>query len=216
MKLTEKKIEETIIDVAGEEGLRLVKELRNKENISEFTLANKLKRDIKLIRHILYKLSNYNLVSSTRKKDKQKGWYIYYWTVIPENVKFLYLKKKRETLQRLKEHLVKEQTEQIFACPKICVRLDFDQAMDFEFRCPECGDLLSQDQNPERFTRLQKKIKEIEDELKSEEIAVSSVKSKVVSKPIKLKKKAKGKIKSKNNIDKTKKNKLQKKTKKKK
>ena len=91
-KLTQNKIDEVIINVAGKEGLRLVKKLKGKENISEFVLATKLKRDIKIVRNLLYKLYNYNLISSTRKKDKQKGWYIYYWTLISENIKFLYLK----------------------------------------------------------------------------------------------------------------------------
>jgi len=169
MKLTQNKINEIIIDVLGEEGLRLVKELKDRENVSEFNLATKLRKDIKLIRHMLYKLYNYNLVSSTRKKDKQKGWYIYYWTIVPENIKFLYLKNKKIHLTKLKEQLQKEQNEQFFTCSKKCVRLDFNQAIDFEFRCPECGKLISQDQNPKRFSELQKKIEKLEKELKNKE-----------------------------------------------
>ena len=87
-----------------------------------------------------------------RKKDKQKGWYVYYWTLVPDNIKFLYLKNKKIILIKLKKQLQKEQTEQFFICPKKCVRLDFDQSIDFEFHCPECGELIIQDQNPEIIT----------------------------------------------------------------
>lgn len=169
MKLTQTKIEEIALSVLGAEGLRLIKELKDKENISEFSLANRIKRDIKLVRRMLYKLNNYNLVYSTRKKDKQKGWYIYYWTLIPENIKFLYLKNKKLLLQKLKVQAEQEQTEQFYSCPKKCIRLDFDQSLDFEFHCPECGELISLDHDLSYTQELQKKISEIEKEIKSEE-----------------------------------------------
>ncbi len=192
VKLTQTKIDEVIINVAGKEGLRLVNELKNKENVSEFSLASRLRRDIKLIRNILYKLYNYNLIKSIRKKDKQKGWYIYYWTLISENIKFLYLKNKRNLLNQLKEQLQKEQTEQFYTCPKKCVSLDFDQAMDFEFRCPECGELVSQHYDPKRIKGLEKEIDKLEKELKAEE-KISKIKKKVKKTITKKKKPAKKK-----------------------
>ncbi len=168
MKLTQNKIDEIVLEIIGDEGLRLVKALKGKENISEFTLATKLRRDIKLVRHMLYKLHNFNLVSSTRKKDKQKGWYVYYWTIIPENIKFLYLKKRSKLLEKLKIKLKKEETDHFFTCNKKCVRLDFDQSLDFEFHCPECGELVSQDKNTTRINQLMKKIEKLEKELEEE------------------------------------------------
>ena len=169
MKLTQNKIDEIIVDILGTDGLRLVKALKNKENVSEFSLATRLRRDIKIIRHMLYKLHNQNLVCSTRKKDKQKGWYVYYWTIIPENIKFLYIKNKRKLLNKLKAKLEKEETDQFFVCVKRCVRLDFDQAMDFEFHCPECGEIINQDQDNKRIIQIQKKVSLLEKELADEE-----------------------------------------------
>jgi len=194
MKLTQNKIDEVIIDILGNEGLRLVKELKNKDNISEFTLATKLKRDIKVVRHMLYRLYNYNLVTSTRKKDKQKGWYIYYWTIIPDNIKFLYIKNRKIIHQKLTERLQKEVNEQFYTCPSNCVRLDFDQAMDFEFRCPECGELISQDQNPQRIKTIQIKIDQLKKEIASEEKSLSKPPKKETKKKILLKTPLKKKI----------------------
>ena len=88
MRLTPKKIEEIMLSVLGEAGLPLIKELTGRENVSEFELATKTKKDIKIVRKMLYLLYNQNLISFTRKKDKQKGWYIYYWTLLPESIKF--------------------------------------------------------------------------------------------------------------------------------
>ncbi|PIN73548.1 hypothetical protein COV20_04975 [Candidatus Woesearchaeota archaeon CG10_big_fil_rev_8_21_14_0_10_45_16] len=165
MRLTQKKIEEILVSILGEEGLPLIQELNGKENVSEFDLAKKIKSDIKVVRKMLYILYNHNLVGFNRKKDKQKGWYIYYWTLLPDSVRFSYFKMKRNVLERLEHRLEQEEKELFFSCPNSCVRLNFDQAMDFEFHCPECGELLGQDDSAEKVIGLKKRIGEIKEEL---------------------------------------------------
>src|SRR3989338_11520661 len=54
--------------------------LSSKKPVNEFTIAEKLGLTINQTRNIIYKLSDFGLVSFTRKKDKRKGWYIYFWT----------------------------------------------------------------------------------------------------------------------------------------
>ncbi len=169
MRLTQKKIEEILLTILGEEHMPLINELAGKENISEFDLATKTKKDIKVVRKILYLLYNHNLVGFTRKKDKQKGWYIYYWTLLPDSIRFNYYKMKRDLLVRLKEQLEEEKKELFFVCPNKCVRLNFDQSMDFEFHCPECGELITQDDNGKKIKELEAKIIEIESEVKEME-----------------------------------------------
>ena len=166
MRFTRKKIEEVVVGILGEEGLKIVDELSDKENVSEFDLAKKIKEDIKVVRKMLYMLYNHNLVGFTRKKDKQKGWYIYYWTLIPENIKFSYFKKRREQLAHLQQRLEEENKEIFFVCADKCVRLNFDQGMDFEFHCPECGKLISQDENKDEVEKIAAEIKKINTELK--------------------------------------------------
>ncbi len=165
MRLTQKKIEEILLDIIGSEGLPLVQQLYGKEHVSEFELATKTKKDIKLIRRMLYTLYNHNIISFIRKKDKQKGWYIYYWTIQPDNVKFAYFKKKKMQLQQLCRQLDAERKEIFFICPGKCVRLNFDQAMEFEFHCPECGQLAAPDSGEDKKIILKKKILELEEEL---------------------------------------------------
>lgn len=153
----------------GQEGLSLLKELYERQNVSEFELASKTKKDIKVVRRLLYVLYNHNLVYFSRKKDKDKGWYIYYWTLAPDNIRFLYYKKKREQLSRLEEQLLREQKELFFTCPKRCVRLTFDHAMDFEFHCPECGELAQQDSTLDKISQLKQQIMDLRTELREEE-----------------------------------------------
>src|SRR3989344_4901015 len=168
MRLTQNKIEEILVNLLGEEGRSLIRYLGGRENVSEFDLANKTKKDIKLIRKMLYILYNHNLVGFTRKKDKQKGWYIYYWTLLPANIEFSYFKQRREQLEKLKQRLDEEHKELFFVCPDKCVRLNFDRGMDFEFHCPECGKLMIQDTNKEEIKKsIQAEMDEINEELKT-------------------------------------------------
>lgn len=166
MKLTNKLIEDVIIEVAGEDVVPLVKVLKNKKNVSEFKLAESIHQEINKTRNMLYRLYDSNLVSFIRRKDKKKGWYIYYWTFDLKRIKYLLHSLKKKRLVRLKERLDREKSSQFYACPNKCIRLDFDQAMNFEFKCPECGQLINQEDNTEKIKTLEKETKELETELK--------------------------------------------------
>ncbi len=167
MRLTQKKIEEILVGILGEGGLPLIRELIGKENVSEFDLAKKTKLDIKVVRKLLYLLYNHNLVSFTRKKDKQKGWYIYYWTLVPDSIRFSYFKRKRDLLGRLKARLEVEERELFFVSPDGRTRMNFDDAMEYDFHCPDTGDLLMQEDNSNIITGLKKRIVEVEKEVKT-------------------------------------------------
>ncbi len=169
MKLTKKKFDEVVTELVGEQGLALVNLLKNRKNLSEFELADALKLDIKFVRQTLYKLYDRNLIESTRKKDKIKGWYIYYWTLLPENVHFFYQKTLRERITRLKEKTKQEETECYFTCPRSCIKLDFNQSLEFEFKCPECGELISSYNPQETIVRLKNQIGLFENELQQKE-----------------------------------------------
>ena len=199
MRINQNKVDEVLVSIIGEEGLVLTKYLYGKENVSEFDLANKTKKDIKVIRKMLYFLYNNNLVAFTRKKDKEKGWYIYYWTLLPENIMFLYVKRKKEELNTLKNKIEQNGKELFFTCKNNCIQLNFDQAMEFEFHCPECGELVMQDA-VEEMDSIKKKVKEIEEELSSakekpKKVAKTSVKKVLIKKVVGKKKETKKTIK---------------------
>lgn len=164
MRLDSKETEEMISSLVGEETLKIINLLKKKKKLSEIALSNYLKKDIKIIRSLIYKLSNYNLVYSTKEKDKEKGWYIFYWSLNPKEIEYLYFKKKKEKLEKLKEELNKIKGL-IFSCSKQCVLLDFDQASEFEFHCPECGGLVEQTYNSKAEKELIKRIEKLEKEL---------------------------------------------------
>ena len=60
----------------------------------------------------------------------------------------------------------REKSGDFFACENKCIRLDFEQSTEFQFKCPECGNLLNQESNAEKIKELEKEIKKLEKELK--------------------------------------------------
>jgi len=166
MKITTAVLEGVVRDVAGEDVIPLVRSLKNKKNISEFKIAENISREINETRNMLYRLYHANLVSFTRRKDKKKGWYIYYWTFNAKRVKYLVVDLKKKRLGKLKERLAREQSSHFFACDSKCIRLDFEQATDFEYKCPECGSLMQQEDNAQKIEDLAAEIKTLEKEVK--------------------------------------------------
>jgi transcription initiation factor TFIIE subunit alpha len=164
MRLTNKMVNETIIEAVGEEALPIVEFLKNKKNISEFIIAEKTGIEVHGVRNILYKLQRYNLATYRRKKDSKKGYYISYWTFFPKRVKDVIEEIRLQKLDRLKERLIKEESNKncFFICKNTCVRLDFEQATNVEFKCPECGSLMVQQDNTRTIDYLKEQIKEIE------------------------------------------------------
>lgn len=166
MKIQRKLIEEVASRVAGEDVIPVVNALMNKRDVSEFTLAENTKMEINIVRNMLYRLYNANLVTSIKRKDKTKGWYIYYWTLNLPRFQYLAKDIMRRRLTSLQERLERENSSHFYICPRNCIRLNFEQATDFEFKCPECGDLLYQDDNAKKIKDIEKEIKHLKAELK--------------------------------------------------
>jgi transcription initiation factor TFIIE subunit alpha len=162
MKLSNKLVEDVVKSVAGEDVLPLVKLLKNKKNVSEFKLAESLKLEINVVRNMLYRLYHQNLVSFIRRKDKKKGWYIYYWTFRIKQIKHLAENLKKDKLEKLRDRLTREKESSFFACPNKCMRLDFEQAVGFEFKCPECAAIMQQESNEEKIKNILAEIKALE------------------------------------------------------
>jgi len=163
MVITNKKIQEVIAEIVGEEALPIIEYLKSRKNVSEFIIAEKVKYDMQKTRNLLYRLNSHNVATYIRKKDRKKGWYISYWTFNRKRIKDLMGNLHRQKLDKLRGRLKREENNKgiFFICDKACARLDFDQATEFEFKCPECGNLLNQHDNLKTIENLKKKIREL-------------------------------------------------------
>ena len=116
--MLEKFLREAVIVIVGKQSEEIADLLDSKKHVNEFIIAKKMDITINQTRNILYKLSDYGLVSSIRKKDKRKGWYTYFWKIeIVKCLEFLkgILEKKMEQI----DHQIKNrEAKQFYHCEK--------------------------------------------------------------------------------------------------
>ena len=83
-------LKEVVSIIVGKNSELIADLLNSKKHVNEFLIAKKLSITINQTRNLLYKLSDFGLVSSIRKKDKKKGWYTYFWKIeVLKSLKFL-------------------------------------------------------------------------------------------------------------------------------
>jgi transcription initiation factor TFIIE subunit alpha len=164
MKIAKDMLDKTVAEAVGEDALRIVNYLKSKENISEFKIAADTKEEIHKVRNVLYRMNNLHLATYIRKKDRQKGWYISYWTLNEKRVKEVFAQLQEKRLESLKDKLKKEQEyrEGLYICPNLCTRMNFEHAMELSFTCPECGRILNPQDNTKTIENLKSMIEEME------------------------------------------------------
>lgn len=206
MHLTNDQLSELVKDIAGKEAVPLVLEIKNKENISEFKVADKLKKTVNEIRNYFYKLHEREIVHFTRKKDKKKGWYVYYWTLDHGRAKKLLISLKIKKIGELRELIRKERSIIYFICPKGCLRVSFENALEINYKCTECNSLLNQEDSSKRIKEMDERIRRLDGELRELTTEVKEEETKKVKKKTKkafkrlMKKKARKIIKAKKGV----------------
>ena len=158
MELSQLEIDNLVGEVSGRDAVPVAQFILNTgENVSEFLIAEKLEITINHIRNILYRLQENNLVTFMRKKDKKKGWYIYYWTFNKVQAGILIKKLKEKRILTLKKRLEKE-AEDFLSCRKKCLRITFNNALENNFKCPECEGILKQVSNKKQVASIKKEL----------------------------------------------------------
>jgi len=195
-------LKEAIILVVGKQAEPLADLLNSKNHVNEFIIAKKLDTTINHARNLLYKLAEFGLVSSIRKKDKKKGWYTYFWRLEQNKVLFFLRDILKKKLAELGDESSKREHGRYYVCETCKIELDEEKALLQDFTCNECGQIFSAKDNTkdlkeiiklkERYNRELELIhKEIEEE--SEREVKKKVKEKVKSDKKKANEKAKNK-----------------------
>jgi transcription initiation factor TFIIE subunit alpha len=159
-------------ELAGEETGYIVEILFNKKDVNEFLIAKKMDLTINQVRNILYKLSNYGLVSFIRKKDNKKGWYIYYWTLNVEKCLALIEKSLEEKIAKFEKTLGSRETDRYYICKPCGIEVKEHEALEHGFSCDECAEIYElSDNTPHlrdtkaKITRTSRELETIKEEL---------------------------------------------------
>jgi transcription factor E len=158
-------LEEVVVLAAGKAAEPIADLLNSKKHVNEFIIAKKLDLTINQTRNILYKISDFGLVSSMRKKDKKKGWYTYFWKIeILKALEFLkvYVEKKME---QFNNQINSRETKTFYICERCNLEFNEENAMHQEFACPECGEVLSLKDNSKLVRELKKNYDKFKEKL---------------------------------------------------
>ena len=159
-------LQEVVILIVGKQAEDIADLLNSKKHVNEFIIAKKLDITINQTRNILYKLSDYGLVSFIRKKDKRKGWYIYFWTLnVFQSLSLLEDKLKKE-LGFLDSQLKSRTEKRYYVCQTCSIEVTEDAALLNDFTCPECEEVYELNDNPEIIEQLKKASIRIRREIK--------------------------------------------------
>ncbi|OIO64708.1 hypothetical protein AUJ68_04985 [Candidatus Woesearchaeota archaeon CG1_02_57_44] len=164
VRLTKSRVVKTVSEAVGPDVVPVVESLWGKQDLSEFIIAQKLKMEIHQVRNLLYRLYAQHLATYFKKKDREKGWYVGYWTFNKPRVHEIVESLKAQKLDKLKTRLRREvaQRDNFYLCPHGCVRATFDNAADLQFKCPECSSILSVQENGRTIENLKAQIQQLE------------------------------------------------------
>lgn len=181
--------------LTNKQSVAIVDLLVGKKDINEFLIAKKLELTINQTRNILYKLSDFGLVSFIRKKDKRKGWYIYFWTLNIAKSLGLLEQKLREELQQLKAQLKSRKEKRYYICKTCNIEITEEVALLNDFICSECEEVYELSNNEDIIKKLGKEILKLEREIRiisgereSEEGKIEKKKARRIKKAVEEKK----------------------------
>jgi transcription initiation factor TFIIE subunit alpha len=159
-------IKQVVIEFAGEDAFEVVSRLKEDEETTDEEIANETGMRLNAVRKILYKLYDLHLASYRRTRDKQTGWFVYYWILEPERIHGLLQDKKIKVLEKLKQRLIFEMENTFYHCNNNgCPRHTFEEAMANAFKCPICNSQLVHVDNLQIITLLKKQIEVLEQEI---------------------------------------------------
>lgn len=150
-------------EIISDEATQVVEFLYYNAGASEFDISEGIGFTVSQIRSILYTLKAKNLIDYDRKKDKEKGWYLYYWKVLTNNFETVYMNEKKTKLAQFKERLENEETSIYYICPNFCKREPFDDALEHNFTCEVCGALMNEENKTRKIELLKRNIQEHEE-----------------------------------------------------
>jgi transcription initiation factor TFIIE subunit alpha len=169
-----KGVREFLLDFIGEEGIGIIELLAEKGIVDEFKIAELLEKEVNNVRSLLYKLYSKKIVSYTKERDEEKGWWIYSWELHLRKILNLFKAKKKEVLKGVEEKIQAKKGAHLYECPVCLIVFPFSEATENMFQCPSCGGPLNHKPNLEEVKDLETHRSELKKDIKDlDEIKVS-------------------------------------------
>lgn len=154
-------IQNILMDITDEECSVPIIECMLEGKESEIDIAEQTKIKLTTVRKVLYKLNDTGITTYKKKIEPKTKSLDYYWKFHKKIVFDILAKKSKELIEEFEESIKYEKSNMFFACA-IGHRYKFENASEFNFQCPKCGDLLQHKDNTAKITELLHKKKSAE------------------------------------------------------
>ena len=153
--------------LVGEEGMELIEKCpdgeHSDEDIAEITGIN-----LNTVRHALYSLYEKRLAEYRRIKNNETGWLTYLWTMKMENISGVLTAEMVSVKEKLSARLAYDRNNDFYQCPACGQMITFTEAMNMDFKCPECGENMAHFDDELLLSALEKRIAAITDALEDQ------------------------------------------------
>lgn len=154
-------VEQFIRNVAGDNAVKLVKSIPDRE-ITDEELAEISGLHLNTVRKLLFTLYERRILKYRRLHDKKTGWITYLWRVNRNTITDMMRLETKKLLDNLKRCLDIEKNNAFYRCKNCNERFVFDVAMEMNFKCPSCKSDLSYYDNSDTIKALEERIVKIE------------------------------------------------------
>ena len=176
--MLDKFLEEVVVLVVGKQAEPIADLLNTKAHVNEFIIAKKLNITINQTRNILYKLSDFGLVSSIRKKDRKKGWYTYFWKIEILHA-LLFLKNEiSKTIEQIHHQINSREKKQFYVCNRCNIEVTEETALLYDFTCNECGEIFTLKDNTKVLKDFRKDLERLNKKLELVQAEISKIEEK--------------------------------------
>ena len=167
-------IEETLNDPAirsylhrmvGDEGLNLLERFPREGEHSDEDLAASTGINLNTVRHTLYTLYEKRLAEYHRIKNNETGWLTYLWQLRPDHIAGALREDMEHVLDKLSRRERYEEENDFYICKDCHLIFTFPQAMNIDFKCPDCDQPMGHFDNEVLLKALKQRIDAIKKSL---------------------------------------------------
>ncbi len=144
---------------AAPDVIRLVLEHGNA--VTDEQIANELGVKVTVVRAVFNRLHFWGIMDYDRTRDEETGWYTYTWHFLPEKLFEKLVEELQQEIDDIKTKIKELENVMLFECKSGHVRVPFEVAMEYGFRCPECGEELVPVDTAAKKRELKKRLEEL-------------------------------------------------------
>ncbi|MGA2918616.1 transcription factor [Methanoregula sp.] len=144
--------------MVGDEGLNLLERFPREGEHSDEELAASTGINLNSVRHTLYTLYERRLAEYHRIKNNETGWLTYLWQLRTDHIADALREDMSLVLDKLSRREKYEEENDFFICKDCHLIFTFPQAMNIDFKCPDCQQPMGHFDNEVLLKALKERI----------------------------------------------------------